>query len=125
MRQKGLSSLCMDVSKQKSRIMPQLVGTRNEDTRYDFLWFIGSVTPSYLSDLSHGFMPRNLRPYTATVRYAVFTFCFLPVTELHRVWYLRKDTALTAQATLHPYACVSHISGMVFHRDALNVSASC
>ena len=23
----------------------------------------------------------------------------LPVTELHRVWYLRKDTALTAQAT--------------------------
>ena len=88
MRQKGLSSLCMDVSKQKSRIMPQLVGTLNEDTRYDFLWFIGSVAPSYLPDLSHGFMPRKLRPHTATVRYAVFTFCsavgkrFAPCTTL-------------------------------------------
>lgn len=47
--------------------MQQLVGTRIEDRRYDFLLFIGRVAPGYLPDLSHAIRQGISQPCSATV----------------------------------------------------------
>lgn len=69
---------------QKNEIMQQLVGTRNEDMRYDFLLFIGMVASRCLPDLYHAWL-RYMQPRSATVSYAyILDFCKPCGAELNR-----------------------------------------